>query len=221
MEFHYGHSRELIMESISPANFFDSAKPWVFGCAAAYTPNVLEVFGPLDGSVVHEDDVLAFRATFLGPLLRIECPLVNYRLHGSNVFGNSDGVAETPEQIDREEARSRREVETRFTMYRAFLEDLEKARAKSLISAGDFERAFKMGKRKLNTVCGQNEFYKSSLFRRCALLLYLLREGLSIRELRRMATRLMPSAVFIRLKFYRNRLGNAWRTVVNKLNARA
>jgi glycosyltransferase involved in cell wall biosynthesis len=206
MEFRYGHSGKLVTESIAPADFFMSAKPWIFGCAAAYSPEVLQVFGPLDSSVVHDDDVLAFRATFLGPLLRLECPLVDYRLHESNIFGYSGGAVVTPEEIKRQEARSRRELETRYTMYRAFLEDLEKARAKSLISIDDFERVFKIGERKLNIVRAKNEFYKSLLFRRCALLVYLLREGLSIRELRGMATRLIPSGAFCLLKAYCNRL---------------
>jgi GT2 family glycosyltransferase len=206
MEFHYRHSGNLVAEKVPAADFFTSAKPRIFGCAAAYRPDVMEVFGPLESTVVHEDDVLGFRAAFLGPLLRIECPLVNYRLHGTNAFGNSDGVALTAEQVSREEARSQRELETRYGMYQAFRQDLEIAQAKSLISPLDFERSFKMCQRKLNIVRAQMEFYGSSLFRRCTLLVSLKRQGLPGREVRRIATRLLPSGGFYLLKSCRNRL---------------
>jgi glycosyltransferase involved in cell wall biosynthesis len=206
MEFHYRHSGNLVAEKVSAADFFTHAKPRIFGCAAAYRPDVMEVFGPLGSTVVHEDDVLGFRAAFLGSLLRIECPLVNYRLHGTNAFGHSDGVALTTEEVSREEARSQRELETRYGMYQAFRQDLEVAHAKSLISPVDFERTFKVCQRKVNIVRGQIEFHRSSLFRRCTLLVALKRQGLPGREVRRMATRLLPSAVLYLLKSCQNRL---------------
>jgi GT2 family glycosyltransferase len=206
MEFHYGHSGNLVVAEVPAADFFTPAKPRIFGCAAAYRPDVMEVFGPLESTVVHEDDALGFRAAFLGPLLRIECPLVNYRLHGTNAFGNSDGAALTAEQVSRAEARSQRESETRHGMYRAFLQDLETARKRSLVSPVDFERAFEMCQKKLKISRTQVEFGRSSFFRRCVLLGSLKRQDLPGREVRRMATRLLPSGVFYLLKSCQNRL---------------
>ncbi len=52
----------------------------VLGCAHAVDREVFEVFGPLDPSIVKEDQVIPFRSSLLGNVVRIQEELVKYRV---------------------------------------------------------------------------------------------------------------------------------------------
>ena len=64
---------------------------WVAGATHAWSPRVFEVFGPLPCGVNYEDWVIPFRSGLMGRIVYVNDVLVDYRLHGSNLwFGNVD-----------------------------------------------------------------------------------------------------------------------------------
>ena len=210
LEFSWSDEGTSIRESLSIHEFFGPGKPWIFGCAAAWSPRLIELFGPMPDGLVHEDEVLALRAACLGPYVRIAVPLVKYRLHGNNIFGASRKMATSFEEIDRQEARSRRELQTRYGMYRAFVADLKQAVNKSLISQSAFEQAMAVCRRQRKLLKGQMDFHGGAFVRKCRLLLTLAKSGLPASEARRMLPRLLPQRSFCALKSWRNSLwGNS------------
>jgi|688.fasta_scaffold11076_5 glycosyltransferase involved in cell wall biosynthesis len=55
------------------------------GASSFYHRDVFDVFGKINGKILHEDMVLNFRAALLGKVIFIEKKLVRYRLHDGNV----------------------------------------------------------------------------------------------------------------------------------------
>jgi hypothetical protein len=173
----------------------------------------MEVFGPLPDALVHEDEVLALRAACLGPYVRIARPLVKYRLHRGNTFGASRKMATSFEEIDQQEARHRRELQTRYGMYEAFIKDLKQAVDKSLISQSAFAHAMAVCRRQGRLLQGQLDFHRGAFLRKCRVLLALMKSGLPASEVRRMLPRLLSEESFRALKGWRNGLrGNSMKS---------
>jgi Glycosyl transferase family 2 len=212
LKFSWSNEGTIIQESLTIDEFFGPHKPWIFGCAAAWSPRLMKVFDPLPKGLVHEDEVLALRAACLGPCIRIARPLVRYRLHCGNIFGGSRKMAASLEEIDQQEARSRRELETRYGMYRAFVADLKQAVNKSLISRPAFEHAIAICRRQRKLLKGQIAFHDCAFVRKCRLLLALRKRGLPASEVRRMLPRLLPQRSFRALKSWRNSFRRPIRT---------
>jgi hypothetical protein len=212
LEFSWSNEGTIIQESLSIEEFFGAGKPWIFGCAAAWSPRLMEIFGPLPDALVHEDEALALRAACLGPYVRIALPLVRYRLHENNVFARPRKLAISLEEIDQQEARHRRELQTRYRMYEAFIADLKRAVNKSLISQSDFDHAIAVCRRKQELLQGETDFYAGAFFSKCRLLLALRENGLPASEVCRMLPRLLPERSFRALKGWRNSLRGLIRT---------
>jgi hypothetical protein len=212
LEFTWGKEGTITEQSLSIREFFGPTKPWYVGCAAAWSPRLMDVFGPLPETLGHEDEVLALRAACLGPTIRIAMPLVKYRLHGKNSFASLPKTANSFEEIDQEEARNRRELQTRYGMYEAFIADLKQAINKSLITQSAFEYAMAVCQRQLELLQGQIDFYGGSFLEKCRLLLALRKSGLPAPEARRMLPRLLPQRSFCALKGWRNSLRELGRT---------
>lgn len=208
MEFNYSAPGAIVNEVLTAPEFFTPAKPRIFGCAAAYSPRLFTVFGGLSATVVHEDDVLAFRAALLGPLVRIEEPLVEYRLHGSNAFGSYDKRAESIQELEQDDVRTRREFKSRVLMYEDFIADLKRARELGLIGAADCETALEICAARKALEQGQSEFHQSGLARKCRLLVQLWRGGLSRKRLTQLVPRVLPDGSFRALKLLSNRVRN-------------
>jgi len=211
-ELSWSNEGTIIQESLTIDEFFGPDKPWVFGCAAAWSPRLMEIFGSLPEALVHEDMALALRAACLGPYVRIARPLVRYRLHCGNIFGASRKMAASLEEIDQQEARSRRELETRYGMYRAFVADLKQAVNKSLISRSAFAHAMAICRRQRKLLKGQIAFHGCAFVRKCRLLLALRKRGLPASEMRRLLPRLLPQRSFRALKGWRNSFRGPIRT---------
>jgi ABC-type amino acid transport substrate-binding protein len=131
-------------------------------------------------------------------------PLVKYRLHDKNAFASLPKTANSFEEIDRQEARNRRELQTRYGMYEAFIADLKQAINKSLITRSAFEYAMAVCQRQQALLQGQIDFYGGSFLVKCRLLLALTKSGLPAPEARRMLPRLLPQRSFCALKGWRN-----------------
>jgi GT2 family glycosyltransferase len=205
-EFSWSNEGTFTEERPSVHEFFSPNKPWYVGCAAAWSPRLMEVFGPLPDRLVHGDEVLALRATCLGYHVRIATPLVKYRLHGHNAFGSSREPGSSAQEVAREEARRQAELRTRYGMYGAFIADLEQAIDKSLISQQAFEHAMAVCLREHGLLEAKMDFYSGSFLRKCRLLVELKKAGLPPADLRRMALRLLPGRSFALFKSWRNGL---------------
>ena len=76
------HSASVILQI--PKNRDLSGRLSMF-LSSFYHRDVFDVFGKIDGKILHEDMVLNFRAALLGKVIFIEKKLVRYRLHDGNV----------------------------------------------------------------------------------------------------------------------------------------
>jgi glycosyltransferase involved in cell wall biosynthesis len=204
LEFTWGKEGTITEQRLSIHEFFGPRKPLHIGCAAAWSPRLMEVFGPLPNTLGHEDHVLALRAACLGSNIRIALPLVKYRLHDKNAFASLPKTATSFEEIDQEEARSRRALRTRCGMYAALIADLKQAIDKSLISQSAFEHAMAVCRKQQELLQGQIDFYGGAFLEKCRLLLALRKNGLPALEVRHMLPRLLPQRSFCALKGWRN-----------------
>jgi hypothetical protein len=203
-------------QRLSLHDFFGPAKPWIFGCAAAWNPRVLKTFGPLPNGVVHEDEVMALRAAILGPYLRIASPLVQYRLHGNNVFGNARKRALSCAELDAEEVRARRELQTRWGMYAGFIPDLKLARTNGLITGEEYDYALAVCYRQQELLNLEMEFHNSRLLRKCHLLMAMKRKGLPNSKMRNLLPRLMSKRGLTAIKLLRNNFAKVGGSGVKK-----
>ncbi len=181
--------------------FFSDEKRHIFGCTAAYSPELFQVFGPIPPDIVHEDEVLALRAILSGGALEVSEPLVDYRLHDSNIYGHSRASAyTTAEQLMDAERRSQRELKTRLTMQGCFIQDLQKAQQLGLISESDSNQLLADCSQQESLLMLQQSFYEASTIRKIVLWIKLAQAGLSSTNLRRMLTRIIPIPLYCRLK---------------------
>jgi glycosyltransferase involved in cell wall biosynthesis len=60
----------------------------VHGCTHAWHRKVFDVFGPLP-NITMEDVAIPPRSMLLGKVVRINKPLIEYRTHGNNIYGQS------------------------------------------------------------------------------------------------------------------------------------
>lgn len=58
-------------------------EPLIYGSTAAYTPDVMEFFGPITCDI--EDIPLAFRALLIGELIYVDSPLIHYRVGNGSI----------------------------------------------------------------------------------------------------------------------------------------
>ncbi len=74
-------------------NIFDFKKKkecWALGASFAFRKSIHEKYGAINGKIRQEDGVLAFRCLLEGGVGYINKPLVQYRLHDSNVSQTDD-----------------------------------------------------------------------------------------------------------------------------------
>jgi glycosyltransferase involved in cell wall biosynthesis len=71
-----------------------------FGCACAYSRTLWTKYGPMESEVLQEDIVLPFRALLERGIRIVDEPLVQYRVHDSNLFAG-------PPKADSRERRRR------------------------------------------------------------------------------------------------------------------
>ncbi len=197
-------------QPVQPLSFVQTLQPVVFGCTHAFSRSLYGIFGNLLEEVTHEDDVLAFRSVLAGELFYINEPLVKYRVHDSNVYLNSRNRAVNLKGLEREEDRLKNGFRNREIMYRAFLVDLKKAFEKKLLAGEDYERLTV----ELELLRARNEllykFFESSLWTKWRIFRRLKRQAISEKESSILVRRLLPRAVFLRVRLARSRSAAAW-----------
>ena len=91
-------SKRIVEQKPEMVAFVQTLQPSIIGCAHAFSPRLFTLFGGLPEDVIHEDEVLAFRSIIAGRVFFINEPLVQYRLHGNNVYLSIRGVQRRPEE---------------------------------------------------------------------------------------------------------------------------
>ena len=80
---------EWKLPPVSPTNLEDALRRGSIsaaGCASAYSRALWTKYGPIDPEVLQEDGVLPFRALLERGIRIVGEPLVEYRVHGGNLF---------------------------------------------------------------------------------------------------------------------------------------
>lgn len=76
----------VVLQRVPPAEGMRSFAPFVYGCTAAWARPIFDIFGPLKSRVVQEDVVMGQRAGLAGGALFLPQQLIDYRLHGANIY---------------------------------------------------------------------------------------------------------------------------------------
>ena len=98
------------------------------GCGAAWTKKLWDFFGPFNGNVTCEDDVLYFRSLLLGGVFFVDEELLQYRTHSRNVSNRMqerNGIA--LDQIKRKVMFDCEQESIQITKFAQMLVDLQLA----------------------------------------------------------------------------------------------
>lgn len=182
------------------SRYIRTLHPEVMGSSGAWAPSVFKVFGGLPRDVVHEDNVIAFRAVLLSELLFVDQALVKYRLHEHNLYNSRNEIATTWESIQAQERRLQRDFTARSTMHSAFCHDLETAHAKKKVSDEEFSLALASARHFERLFSLQSAFLKASPVRKVPMLFQLARAGVGVAQLRKLSIRLVPGPLFCSAK---------------------
>ncbi len=202
---------EILEQQVEPSAYVENFRPIVFGCAHAWPRRLFDIFGHMPEDVIHEDNVLPFRAAILAHrFIYVNQRLVKYRLHGNNIFLNGGASRADLKKLKREEELLRRGCRNRETTYGAFLLDLKTARLKGLIPSEEFDTSTRLvaGLRRRYSLIGQ--FLEGGLPRKCRILARLQQEGLNRRETRMLFPRLLPGPLLLRVRLARAYAASAW-----------
>jgi hypothetical protein len=115
-------------------SYVRTLQPGITGAAFTGHPDTFAAFGPLPGTLIHEDSVAGLRAICLGSLMFVNIPLVKRRFHGNNLFSRRHELAASWTTVKQQEERMIRDAKGRAVLYDVFLADLQVARGKKLIS---------------------------------------------------------------------------------------
>ena len=83
---------DLDLPTVSPLSLEEAVATGyisALGCACAYSRELWSKYGPIDAEVLQEDIVLPFRALLERGIRIVDEPLVQYRVHGANLFVGS------------------------------------------------------------------------------------------------------------------------------------
>jgi glycosyltransferase involved in cell wall biosynthesis len=83
---------DLTLPPVSPLSLEEAVATGYIsaaGCACAYSRALWSRYGPIDTEVLQEDIVLPFRALLERGIRIVDEPLVQYRVHGGNLFSGS------------------------------------------------------------------------------------------------------------------------------------
>lgn len=186
------------------AQFVQTLQPTIFGCTHAFSRRLFQVFGDVPDTLVHEDEVLAFRSILVGGIYYIDQPLVRYRVHDTNVYAAERRRYYRLDQLAREEASVRKFFVNRRMMQDVFVEDLKTARKYGLIQEDDFERAWIEATRLSRRFALILQYLDSRFFARYGKLTKLRNENLEAEDYNFLAKRLVPRPLLLRIRLARN-----------------
>jgi glycosyltransferase involved in cell wall biosynthesis len=194
---------EAGIQQSDPVSYVRTLEPLVFGCAHSFSRKLFRTFGNLPEHLIHEDNVLALRSVIDGQIVSTPEPLVKYRVHGNNVFLNSGSRGGDLEGLERQEQRLANYIRNREVMYETFLADLATAQLKKVIDPTSGEQAVSEARRMRDRFVRMRQYLGSGTFKKMGMFLELLRHGLDQNEKRIFAKRLIPRALFIRMRLAR------------------
>ena len=126
----------------TPSEAIRNATAGVYGCTQGVDRRLFDDFDPLAPQIVHEDEVLPFRALLLGRIQYVHEVLVKYRRHDSNTWNSGPRSKKARKSM----------ASDKFHRHQTWLSDTEKmdteescidhediARLQKLIQASDFE----------------------------------------------------------------------------------
>ncbi|MDB4623903.1 glycosyltransferase [Akkermansiaceae bacterium] len=112
----------------------------LLGCSAAWSREILEVFGRLPDEVMNEDAALSLRALIMGGLLSINPTLVKYRVHGGNLWTKGErGRFKTILERRTHEKGLAKKAGYRAALCRLGLADFQLALDKGLVTQRQFD----------------------------------------------------------------------------------
>jgi len=146
----------------------------LLGATEAWSRRVLEVFGPLERNVIHEDNVVSLRAWLLDRIVYVVEPLVQYRSHSSNIHHRvATPVSSFDENIANELRAIQRKKNALVTLTQHGL-DLKVAIANKLITEREYNIYDKLLRMQVDDVTSQVCWWDSNVLRRLAYLLKML-----------------------------------------------
>jgi len=196
-------SERFTQHRAEPLAYVRTLEPMIFGCAHSFSRRLFEIFGNLPDEVIHEDNSLAFRTALAGQFSFINLPLVQYRVHGHNVYITSQKYSTDLGNLRREEDRLCGGFKNRETMYRTFLLDLEKARQHGLIGDVEFQQASREAARLQARVGLMSRFLGGGFWQKCRMLPGLRRQEFNREEMNTLIRRLPPRSVLIGFRLLR------------------
>jgi len=112
--------------------------PHIYGCTEAWDRTLFERFGSLKSGVRQEDVVMALRGTLTGGILFLPQPLVDYRLHSSNMYNldfrvSEAGLVTTAREFDQLEAFKLRDLRFKAPIHDNFEADVATAARTGLL----------------------------------------------------------------------------------------
>jgi len=122
----------------NPEDVIRTFVPYVFGCTAGWDRTLVDRFGPLRSRCAQEDVVMALRGTLTGGVLFLPQPLVDYRLHSSNVYHINfqladSGVVRTKEEFELLEGFKLRNLRFKGPIHDNFEADVARAAQEGFI----------------------------------------------------------------------------------------
>ena len=107
-----------------------------WGCTLSWGKRVFESFGDMPENIMGEDAVIPFRCGLLSGLAYVDEPLVHYRDHGGNIsFWAEEKRLGSNETVEL----GSRIMQFKERMYGNWKKDLELARSKNVIDAGEHD----------------------------------------------------------------------------------
>jgi|GEM_PF-500620 len=196
---------QFVAQQIDPVSYVKTLKPILFGCTHAFCKSLFDTFGNLPDNITHEDNVIGFRSVLVKGLFYINEPLVQYRLHDTNMFLCRGQAGSDIKALEQSEQRFRRDIRNRETMYMAFLLDLDTARSKGLIEEPVFESIYR------EVECLRKQYYlmgkylDSGFFRRFYHFQQLRQARQGNFYSKFLITRLLPKSILFRLQLLKRR----------------
>ena len=199
--------------------FSQEGSPRLVTCAAAWTKEMFEAFGPLPPDVWHEDDIITLRAWLFDQIVFMDDELVQYREHDSNLFNRADTVATTWQARRQAEEAWAHGARRRRISLLGFLPDLEVAVEREWITPVMRAQLARHVELRCASFQIMENWWKVAWRRRVAsfcVLLWLRRRD----EVRWCGPRLLPLPVFLavgaawsRARTIAGMLSSAWLTV--------
>lgn len=178
--------------------FSKQGSPRLVSCAAAWTKQLFESFGPMAPGLWFEDDVITLRAWLLDRIVFIKDALVSYRQHDSNLVNRVDPPLHTPQARREAEETTRLEAQRRKESLRSYVTDLDLALRQRAITRPIYDELMCQ----VETDCAFyriiEDWWNVNWPSRLGLFLFLVLSGRS-KEVRWCSTRLLPYPLFIHL----------------------